>query len=555
MRFNLTIGGELSVEDSMLIDELFNNFRIDFSKFIEKVVNLNNLNGIDLINSTISRNPFHTPLVELFLKLFLLNEKLSRKHDVHEVVIENNLLYEPVKELLNKNKIDAKIKIKNRFNLLSISKKIASNLFKSLFLILMNLRFKSLRKTKFKISKEIILVDTFVFPNSFSNNGKFNDRYFNGFDKFLSLDEAERVAYAPTIFGLRGFSDVRKIVLGAEKSNENFIFQEEYLNTYDYLNSLLITIKNYRKLKLVPRFIGINIKGIFLSESKRDIFNPSLMTSLSRFFFSKYLSSSSLKINHVVDWNENQSLDKAFILGVKKFIKVKVYGYQGFISSLSEMHKFPEIFEYEKGVLPDKLFTISRLSLEQIKVFCPALEVFKAHALRFSNLQNLKIRKQRSKILVALPMDLFEARKIVQICIELFELPKFRNKIIVKNHPANQLSEILIKIPELKEYPFLLMENPIVDLYSDVKVLITSASSVAVEALFLNIPVAIYGSRTNATMNPIEGFNVPNSYVVFYNYDQLFDFIMSEKEIKVDKRDIFFWDNGESTKKMFGLVS
>ena len=240
MRFNLTIGGELSVEDSILIDELFNNFRIDFSKFIEKVVNLNNLNGIDLINSTISRNPFHTPLVELFLKLFLLNEKLSRKHDVHEVVIENNLLYEPVKELLNKNKIDAKIKIKikNRFNLLSISKKIASNLFKSLFLILMNLRFKSLRKTKFKISKEIILVDTFVFPNSFSNNGKFNDRYFNGFDKFLSLDEAERVAYAPTIFGLRGFSDVRKIVLGAEKSNENFIFQEEYLNTYDYLNSL-----------------------------------------------------------------------------------------------------------------------------------------------------------------------------------------------------------------------------------------------------------------------------------------------------------------------------
>jgi len=555
MRFNLTIGGELSVEDSILIDELFNNFRIDFSKFIEKVVNLNNLNGIDLINSTISRNLFHTPLVELFLKLFLLNEKLSRKHDVHEVVIENNLLYEPVKELLNKNKIDAKIKIKNRFNLLSISKKIASNLFKSLFLILMNLRFKSLRKTKFKVSKEIILVDTFVFPNSFSNNGKFNDRYFNGFDKFLSFDEAERVAYAPTIFGLRGFSDVRKIVLGAEKSNENFIFQEEYLNTYDYLNSLLITIKNYRKLKLVPRFIGINIKGIFLSESKRDIFNPSLMTSLSRFFFSRYLSSSSLKINHVVDWNENQSLDKAFILGVKKFIKVKVYGYQGFISSLSEMHKFPEIFEYEKGVLPDKLFTISRLSLEQIKVFCPALEVFKAHALRFSNLQNLKIRKQRSKILVALPMDLFEARKIVQICIELFELPKFRNKIIVKNHPANQLSEILIKIPELKEYPFLLMENPIVDLYSDVKVLITSASSVAVEALFLNIPVAIYGSRTNATMNPIEGFNVPNSYVVFYNYDQLFDFIMSEKEIKVDKRDIFFWDNGESTKKMFGLVS
>jgi len=555
MRFDLTIGGELSVEDSMLIDELFNNFRIDFSKFIEKVVNLNNLNGIDLINSTISRNLFHTPLVELFLKLFLLNEKLSRKHDVHEVVIENNLLYEPVKELLNKNKIDAKIKIKNRFNLLSISKKIASNLFKSLFLILMNLRFKSLRKTKFKVSKEIILVDTFVFPNSFSNNGKFNDRYFNGFDKFLSFDEAERVAYAPTIFGLRGFSDVRKIVLGAEKSNENFIFQEEYLNTYDYLNSLLITIKNYRKLKLVPRFIGINIKGIFLSESKRDIFNPSLMTSLSRFFFSKYLSSSSLKINHVVDWNENQSLDKAFILGVKKFIKVKVYGYQGFISSLSEMHKFPEIFEYEKGVLPDKLFTISRLSLEQIKVFCPALEVFKAHALRFSNLQNLKIRKQRSKILVALPMDLFEARKIVQICIELFELPKFRNKIIVKNHPANQLSEILIKIPELKEYPFLLMENPIVDLYSDVKVLITSASSVAVEALFLNIPVAIYGSRTNATMNPIEGFNVPNSYVVFYNYDQLFDFIISEKEIKVDKRDIFFWDNGESTKKMFGLVS
>jgi len=555
MRFDLTIGGELSVEDSILIDELFNNFRIDFSKFIEKVVNLNNLNGIDLINSTISRNLFHTPLVELFLKLFLLNEKLSRKHDVHEVVIENNLLYEPVKELLNKNKIDAKIKIKNRFNLLSISKKIASNLFKSLFLILMNLRFKSLRKTKFKISKEIILVDTFVFPNSFSNNGKFNDRYFNGFDKFLSLDEAERVAYAPTIFGLRGFSDVRKIVLGAEKSNENFIFQEEYLNTYDYLNSLLITIKNYRKLKLVPRFIGINIKGIFLSESKRDIFNPSLMTSLSRFFFSRYLSSSSLKINHVVDWNENQSLDKAFILGVKKFIKVKVYGYQGFISSLSEMHKFPEIFEYEKGVLPDKLFTISRLSLEQIKVFCPALEVFKAHALRFSNLQNLKIRKQRSKILVALPMDLFEARKIVQICIELFELPKFRNKIIVKNHPANQLSEILIKIPELKEYPFLLMENPIVDLYSDVKVLITSASSVAVEALFLNIPVAIYGSRTNATMNPIEGFNVPNSYVVFYNYDQLFDFIISEKEIKVDKRDIFFWDNGESTKKMFGLVS
>ena len=58
--------------------------------------------------------------------------------------------------------------------------------------------FKLPRKNNIPSSK-ITLVDNFIFKDSFAKDGYFYDRYYSGFEKFLSIEEQNQVWFSPTL--------------------------------------------------------------------------------------------------------------------------------------------------------------------------------------------------------------------------------------------------------------------------------------------------------------------------------------------------------------------
>jgi len=87
-------------------------------------------------------------------------------------------------------------------------------------------------------------------------------------------------------------------------------------------------------------------------------------------------------------------------------------------------------------------------------------------------------------------------------------------------------------------------------LLESVSLLISSASSICVEAESLGVPVAIYGNRYGVTMNPM--INTEDN--IFYSQKQLGKFINNffEKGLKKScAKNFFFVDNGESAHELF----
>jgi len=546
---DLTENGHLSIDDSILIDKISKDFYASFNSFVRLIVSKNKLKGLDLISSTLSRNPFHSSLVNSLLKLFLLKEKLEMGHNISNIIIDNNKLLKPLKTILKNYNCEAKIISKRSYPFFQESYAILRNLLNSIGYLALTYQLRNI-KIDFP-DREYTILDTFIFKNSFSDKGDFTDRYFTGFSDYLDYAYSSKVIYAPILSGVKKYSDVKKIIHLSSKSKHKFIFQESILKFSDHISSLLRTLSFRKKIQYLPLFCNADVREIFFSESKKDIFHPSMMVTFSRYFFSKRLSKMNFRVNHVVDWNENQNIDKAFILGVKKFLKVKVFGYQGFFSPAYEMHKVPEAFEYQHGLLPDHLFSISESNQSKIKDRCPQLSVSLANALRFSKLKDLKMRKTRDIILVALPMNLKESDKIIQICKKFEYLHDFNDKILIKVHPANDIQYFLKKYFPKSRKKIELTSDPINLLYPKAKIIITSASSVAVESIYLRIPVAIYGNRYGITMNPIEDIRSDVKKTIFYDFDSLLNFI-NAKQIKTrQETDIFFWDNGESIRKMF----
>jgi hypothetical protein len=558
MHLDLSNNGRLSIEDSVLIDSIAVKVQKEYNKSTEKLVLNNNLSNLELLLSVISRNPSQTSILSSLCKIHLLDEKLKTGDDIHQITIQDNSMLDVINELLIKfdKKIPIKLKEKNSsgrmFLLCSI------NIIKSLYLICLNWLWPKLSRTlKAKVNNEIILVDNFIFPNSFDNDNSLLERYFTGYDKYLSESQKMKIWYIPTLIGFKTLGQLLKMANKAKKSSSNIIFQDSWLSLGDYVHSLFLTFKLPKSIKKTNLFMGYKIDKILIKEVRKDLGSPSLMLAICKYKFIVNLKNANIKICHVVDWHENQLIDKALNLAIKKeYPDVVIKGYQGFVSSSYETHKIPHSYELENGSLPDQLFVISKQYKDIILENCPGLDVRLASAFRFSYLYDIKrnnLNNDKIFILIALPMNINDSIEILNLFLSITNINK-KIEILVKHHPGYSKAEFSKKVPEFLNDTFNVTSDSMELLLEKISLLVSSASSVTAEAACLGIPVAIYGNRQGVTLNPISNKNNKLNNNIFYSKEQLEIFInnsISKRNYKTSIKKSFFVDNGNSARDLF----
>jgi hypothetical protein len=311
------------------------------------------------------------------------------------------------------------------------------------------------------------------------------------------------------------------------------------------------------KVKNSPLFRGYNINKLLISEARKDIFSPSLAMSICKFKFIKNLRTAKVEICQAVDWHENQAIDKALNLGFHKYYSgVIVKGYQGYVSPPYEAHKVPKSFELENSTLPNQLYVISEDYKKTVLDSCPGLDVRVASAFRFAYLYDINRKKSVSgipTILIALPMDIDESTNILNTCSQLHSLVNTKISILVKHHPTHESHTFAKRVPAFRNDAFIPTNNSMFDLLGSISLLISSASSVCVEATSLGIPVAIHGNRHGVTMNPVTDVHNHKDNV-FYSQEQLGKFVdssLQKDNQKISIEHSFFMDNGESAQALF----
>ena len=504
MKLNLTIEGRLTTGQAKRINEIEPTVRAEYEKFIGDLTSVNSFKNIDWLLEVSCRNTFASNLHQKMCKLALLEDLIDHGELIEEVKVDSISMKTAVASLLSNKNIEGFISVHSKGNFRIL--KIAYNIVVSLYLAFNEWLWTTIITSRNQPKGEIILIENFLFLDSFDQNYKLNDRNYPGFFDYCRKDQKEQTWYLSILNGIKHPREWISMLNNIKQSDSQIIIKEDYLSIKDYFSAFYHSLLIPQKVKKCPKWRAINISDLVLDEAKDEIGAYSLVSSILYYKFFGRLKDTGIKLDLVIDWHENQTIDRALNLGINKFFpSTKTKGYQGFIVSEFYSSLTPTLYEKENGLLPDEIFVISESLVKQRRKYCNDIKVSLAPAFRYMETikhQSKPTTKTQRSILVALPMLYSESKQVLDMVLSA-QLGE-DTTIIVKCHPTVLMKNLLLNVKAARDLRLKFTNRKLADLLDECTLFVTMTSSAAIESTICNTYVAIVANITGPSANPIE---------------------------------------------------
>jgi len=490
---------------SGLFNEIANSKKESFTNLIAKISEQFKHDLDWWLARPASRNTIGGSFFHYYCSFYLFAKLVNDKYKISEISVDSSAFAKILKQYLDLT--ETPIHVKNTQNLLiSYLRVIVRRIPKELLIRFYKFRYS--KKTRYLEGvipdNSLTLIDTFVTP------GASEEHYYNGLWDKLTKEQKASTFFVPTL-GM--FSKKQNIAAAYEelrRSERNFLIKEDYLNVKD----LLFALGHYfrvLKMKVNPIYVlGVDMSPLIKEELRLIGEYSNTVEGLLNYRFAQKLSESKVKLHLVIDWWENQPLDKGWNAGFNKFYpKTPTIGYMGYVPSLLQLHFYPTETEYENCVLPKKIATIGKGFVESVKMYCHYLDLINAPAFRFQHVWNATHDKRELKsvpftIFVALTYfaeESFGMLRMAKNGINKMASAEFR--FWVKPHPT--MSEEKLKNGFGKKWPeeFIVVSGDSSDYLPHADVLISKTSSICLETLALGVPVIVADNLSTLRYNPI----------------------------------------------------
>lgn len=512
---DLRYSSKLTKEQSLLLDKIAFELKPKFTYFISNLLDGSDHNIQFYLTPLICRNNYDCKLFNRLCQIELIKQYFLTRQS-GSIILDNPYLYKTVKSFCNPNIkiVNTKSKFSRIINITAKNFKvfiIMIFVFSSRFFASVFIRTPDLQKKK---NSELTIIDTIFYKTSFKKK-KFNDRHFPGILDDLNSNEIDSIYYIGYYYGIYNFlSFFRKL----KSSSTKIIVIEKYLKFRDYVYaifSFLFLLRNFKSIN----FDGCDITSLFMDSYYDNIVNIGSSEGILKYKLMYRLKQKGIKIRSFLMWFENLPNNRGTQIGLNKFYPdAHTNGYIGFFHSNTVVGIYPSSKEHIAGFLPNKISVIGKNIAPEIKSLCPELKVIISPALRFQNILEPQELKEPKKLtlLVALPIFKDESCSILELVHSAVKhLPK-NISIKIKIHPGSNRNAIKKFISVLG------INSSIIDIPMHVAILessivISSASSSAVESVLLGKPTLILSDRANPTKNPIPYGISRDIYAVCYD--------------------------------------
>ena len=503
------------------------SLRIKFCEWIDDIGFKNNLDW--WISIPASRNANYSNLFHYFCVIESIKE-VKKKVKIEKIIVSSNDFANLIKKNL-KLKVTIIVKTKSVFFLLE-----------NFFIIFKNLTFYTIiylfsklgLKKKISDKKKLVLIDTFVSDSDLNKN-----RYY-GKNLISIINKEDNIFFVPTLYMGMGLLKALKIIYFSKK-NKNYLLREDYLTFGDIIKSYLLI---YRRKNLIKTYAKLN-KIDFSKFIKKEInLNDNLASQIlawQNFFFFKNLKKSEIKLTKIINWFENQSLDKGWNYGSRTFYpNATSYGYQGFAFFPQYMNMIPTQGEYNSKIVPDTILSIEKIYNKVKKEFCKKIKIKTAPALNHTYLYdkiNKKKFKENKNILIVLCGYLEVDINLIMWVIKS-NIHKKEFKIIIQEHPTlkfDLLKENIKIIPK----EFEVSTKNFNDSVNNSQFLICSAATTATIQLIIQGKFCIIPQLNPFDEITFKRLKISNNYKVIANPLKLSKFILKQKTIKYHKKFFF----------------
>ena len=258
-------------------------------------------------------------------------------------------------------------------------------------------------------------MDTFILQNSLTA-GRFIDRYYPSIRQFISSSVKDRLVLYPTILGKFKGKQLNTI---SKNSEEKILFKQDFLRISDYLRAIKKMVSLSFKIDHPFMFEGLDVTPLVKRQFLIGKVSKSAFEGILNFMAIQRMSEWSIDLGLVIDWNENQAIDKGLVKGVKTFYPgIPTKGYQGYIISTDyNLYIQPTDYEIRADVIPDEIHVIGKALENRIKENSHNLKVNTSPAFRFNNVyrEYPLTEVDRKSLLVILPIGLAECCDIITL--------------------------------------------------------------------------------------------------------------------------------------------
>ena len=535
IELDLRKDGKLSIENAKKITAIQPGIQKEYTDFIGDLISANKVKDLQWLMQIACRNTYISKIYDYMCRLSLLESLLKDGENISCVYIDRPTIKYPIIELLERYNSKTKIciiecKENKKFSLLK-------NLIKNIYHCLNLWLWPFLIRNKSKPKKSVFLLETFLLKDSFDENLKFQDRYYSGLIDTIPGNLKDKTWYLATLSGFKYPWDWFKVFYQVAKSVDKIILKEHWLKPKDYFFAIQKSITLPKTIDNVPNWRGLDISSIVKEENIEQRGSHSITQSILTYLAFNRYKISGINIEAIVDWFENQVIDRGLYLGIRKnFPGVYIKGYLGFIPEEYYVGIYPAEYEDKANMLPDELLVIGDIFIENIKKFNLQMKVSTAPAFRFKQVFSFKQNRNKNKniILLALPMKPEEIEIIITLAAKVKLNKKY--KFIIKIHPTSNIKKIKEIIPKSMNEVIEFSDLPLAEIFQETRLLITTASSAALEAVACGVYVAIVGNRSGPTINRLSGYIDESYWSTCYTAFELENAI--SRQVVLEKIDI-----------------
>lgn len=529
----LLIQNNLNPAQAKILNALNKNNTLNYSKLIDKIFKTTNKKKKWIITPILSRDFAQS---ELFsdLNFLLLLEFLVKRNKVDRVEVKNKLLKEVIKKRFPKLKVKLqKLKYIKKISFQYIT--IFMNFLRLIIYSFLMIISKSHKRKEFFKNKKIILIETFLSKSLIKNN-RFIERYNKeAFLKFPTNLKKDSYFYPVNL----SLQTIQKSIKILRNEKIKFIHPLDFLNLKDYIDSIFLipSLGKIHRSKII--FNNFEISNIVKEYNFFSYFNFSTYLSNLNYNFLKRLRENDIKIKFILDWYENQIIDKGFCMGKNEYYQsIKIKGHMGFINDFRNIHYYrPTHLENKLKCIPDEILVINKNILNKFKK--DKITKYKiVPSSRNQTLFNIKLPKKTNfnkkiNILFILSTNQRESNFIFTLILNLIpeiNLKKFN--IIIKAHPNTKISKIINKDKNI-----IISNNLIYDEMLNAEIIISGGTTATIEAQILEKKIILVGNNSGIMLNPLMKNN-QKLLKVCYNSKDLMKHIFNFSKTKQKRNNL-----------------
>lgn len=534
----------LTKEQIILFNQISLDTKHQFNELTKQIIETSDGSIEWWVDTTVSRNPY---ISQLFVKCchVQLCLKIQEEHTINEVITSSRAVHSTLKQLFGKKSSTTKVAYVKQES--SAIKQQIRDFFKIVLKSFIYLTQKKKQRRIQNNEKPITLIDTFFVPSMFKT-GKYKDRYFNGILENLSENDKKELYFIPNLSIYKGLKAVFKM---AEIAEEQFIYPIDYWTLKDYYFAITRPFR-MQNLRSNDFYLGgLNVSAIVKEEWKRNLFHSSSYMGVLNYRLVKRWKELGLNLRFMIDWFENQPIDKGYHIGLNKYYPhVKVIGYEGFIVDMDfNFYLSPTDYEYNAGVVPKTIGVVGRLLEKNLLRYSQQLKVKTFPAFRFKNVWDTTTKEEELEktkgsdktALVALNVSLTDSSEILKLLLSTIEQNQLEDiQFLIKAHPLLNLEKLKANLGNKFPKCVSFIEGDFKKILLASDILISNTSTTCLEALVQQRPVIIIGGQSGLTQNPIPSSISKEYSKIAFTEDELAEAInlfMGQKNNLISKKD------------------